>query len=226
MSGAMGAQAAVTACGSTDAGDYLEWLESTLASLVGRKDAVVPCGDCQACCRAGYFIPVRKDDWAARKVIPSKLLVHLPMNDAHGTALLVTTRDGRCAVHQNGGCSIYPHRPQACREYDCRIFAAAGVTAGSLRVDARAERWRFQYRSAASRRAHSATRAVARLMIEHADAFPGRRAPTRPADIAVAALKAHRVPLAEDHETLTPTEAARRVVDACHAFDSTGVFDR
>ncbi len=54
---------------------------------------------------------------------------------------------GRCPMLQNGRCAIYPHRPQTCRDYDCRIFAATGIDAGGKEkaaVNARAARWRFR----------------------------------------------------------------------------------
>ena len=38
----------------------------------------------------------------------------------------------RCSP--NGGCSIYPHRPETCRTYDCRVFTAAGMNAGRRKV--------------------------------------------------------------------------------------------
>ena len=54
---------------------------------------------------------------------------------------------GRCPMLQKGRCTIYAHRPQACRDYDCRVFAATGINAGDdakAELTARVERWRFR----------------------------------------------------------------------------------
>ena len=38
--------------------------------------------------------------------------------------------DGACIHLGDNGCSIYEHRPQSCRRYDCRIWSLFGMTDG------------------------------------------------------------------------------------------------
>lgn len=43
---------------------------------------------------------------------------------------MLRKRDDGACVHLNlasGGCEVYDHRPRACRMYDCRIHAIAGL---------------------------------------------------------------------------------------------------
>lgn len=205
-----------------DAGDFLGWMHDTLASFSSGMGNAVACGDCRACCRAGYFIPVRHDEHSTRRAIPTRLLVAPIGGQEQGSRLIATRRSGDCALLLDGDCSIYAQRPQACRDYDCRLFAAAGISSGVERVDLRVRRWRFAYPTAESRLAHQATRAVARFMLNNTEAFPGGRVPTRPADVAVAALKAHRVLLPSAEQPATAREAALAIIDVCRAFDAGG----
>jgi hypothetical protein len=46
----------------------------------------------------------------------------------------------------NEGCSIYEHRPRTCRNYDCRVIAAAGLADdvdGKALISSAAQSWRF-----------------------------------------------------------------------------------
>ena len=73
-----------------------------------------------------------------------------------------------------GGCSIYEDRPLTCRRYDCRLFAAAGVTAGGdekAEVTRRVARWSFDFASEGDRAARDAIRAAAAFLGGHADLF-------------------------------------------------------
>ena len=48
-------------------------------------------------------------------------------------------------------CSIYEHRPQTCRTYDCRIFAATGVRLDDDEkelIARQTRRWRFSFPTA------------------------------------------------------------------------------
>ena len=76
----------------------------------------------------------------------------------------------------NGGCSIYQHRPETCRTYDCRVFAAAGMNAGAekLVINERISRWQFEYPSARDREEHRAVTAAASYLRQHPVSFSGR----------------------------------------------------
>ncbi len=95
-----------------------------------------------------------------------------------------------------GQCSIYAARPQACRNYDCRIFTAADIAPGGAdkaRISERVVRWRFTYANAEAQAAHQAVRAAARFIRDHAIHFPGGRVPDQPSQLAVLALKVYEV---------------------------------
>jgi hypothetical protein len=79
------------------------------------------------------------------------------------------------------GCSIYAHRPRACRVYDCRVFVATGVEIdepAKAAVDRRVRRWRFSYESPDAERLHNATRSAAAYLESHQAELPGD--PPRP----------------------------------------------
>ena len=47
-----------------------------------------------------------------------------------------------------GNCTIYAQRPQTCLDYDCRVFAAAGIDAGGADkavINRRVHEWRFRF---------------------------------------------------------------------------------
>ncbi len=135
------------------AGDFDHWLLAMTASLEGRQGSDVPCGDCRACCRAGYFIAVTPDDEAARRRIPAALIFPAPGAPA-GHNLLPHNEAGACPMLETAGCSIYPDRPFTCRQYDCRVFAATGIVDSEshrTEVMAQARRWRFDFSSDAAR---------------------------------------------------------------------------
>jgi hypothetical protein len=109
-----------------NAGCFSEWLEKTRAGMESPLDADVSCGTCVACCSSGQFVHVGPDEADALAHIPSTLLFDEP----HGPGKLMGyDEQGRCPMLTDSGCSIYDHRPQTCRTYDCRIFEAAAVTA-------------------------------------------------------------------------------------------------
>lgn len=204
------------------AGEFLVWLQDALDTFFSGQGASVPCGDCKACCRAGYFIPVRDQECSTIAAIPARLLVRSPGAPGHGGSLISTTRRGNCALLINGACSIYRQRPQACRDYDCRIFAAAGLESGHGEIDRQVAQWRFDYNGEESKQVHAAVRAAARFVVEHAQAFPGRRVPQRSADIALVALKSYRVFLDRTKQGGAPEDIAEAIVSTCRAFDATG----
>jgi hypothetical protein len=130
--------------------------------------------------------------------------------------------DGRCPMLTASGCRIYADRPQTCRDYDCRIFAAAGIEAGGDEkriINERIRAWRFRHAGDADRAAQAAIAAAAAFIQTHASAFAGA-APTAPTGIAVLALKAHRVFLDPAVESREAAELARRITAAGRAFDA------
>jgi Fe-S-cluster containining protein len=77
---------------------------------------------------------------------------------------------GACPMLVNGACSIYEHRPRACRTYDCRVFAAAGVDVtddGKPGVATRVRRWRFTFATPRDAEERDAMRRAARYLEAH-----------------------------------------------------------
>ena len=146
-----------------DAGDFARWLDGFASALRGERDADVPCAGCTACCSASQFVAVEPDEHDARAHIPAALLFPAPGRPP-GHALLGFDERGRCPMLAEGGCSIYTHRPRACRSYDCRVFAATGLEpdgTGKEELAARIRRWRFSYGDDRAREHHESLRTAA-----------------------------------------------------------------
>lgn len=90
-----------------------------------RKEASVPCGDCNQCCKCGYDIPL-SDSEAER-------LEHTV--SASGAKILAKSDDNRCHYFIDSRCSIYAQRPQHCKMFDCRLYALGGVWPDKLISD-------------------------------------------------------------------------------------------
>jgi hypothetical protein len=131
--------------------------------------------------------------------------------------------DGTCPMLKAGKCSVYQHRPQTCRDYDCRIFAAAGIDAGGADksvINDRVRAWRFTYPTDEDRRVHDAVKAAAVFIREHRPDFPGGRAPTAPTGIAVLALKVYRLFLDPELGNKSNATLAMAIIKASGAFDA------
>lgn len=123
------------------AGSFSLWLDATLAGLESASEADVACGTCVGCCASSQFVHVGADEADALAHIPADLLFDAPGGEGK---VMGYDEQGRCPMLTDAGCSIYEHRPQTCRTYDCRVFEAAGVHADQPRVRERADRWRFE----------------------------------------------------------------------------------
>lgn len=206
---------------TVDAGPFGEWLERTLALLRGDGEAEVPCGTCTGCCTSSYYIRIRPKDRPAVTGFARPYLL-TPPGIAPGDALMGWREDGTCPALEQGRCRIYAQRPMTCRDYDCRVFTAAGIDAGDERkavINARVRAWRFRFVSDEERRAFDAIRRASEFIRRHGDRFPAGFAPTAPTGIAVLALKIHRVFLAEDALARDPDGLAREALAAARDFD-------
>jgi Fe-S-cluster containining protein len=112
--------------GALAAGAFSAWLAGMRAALDGEADAVVPCAGCTACCTASQFVHIGPDETVTLAHIPPELLFPAPRLP-RGHMVLGYDERGHCPMLVDGCCSIYEHRPRACRTYDCRIVPAAGV---------------------------------------------------------------------------------------------------
>jgi len=150
------------------AGSFDRWLAELRDSLDHGTDMGVPCGRCTACCRAAQFVHIGADEVETLAHIPEALL--FPAPGRPGELLLGYDQHGRCPMLEDradgtAACGIYAQRPRACRGYDCRVFAAAGLDPaadGKADIARRVQRWRFVYADAAERRRHEAVIRAAR----------------------------------------------------------------
>jgi len=204
-----------------DAGDFGEWVDAMTATLRGTSGSDVPCGTCVGCCSSHWPVALRAEDQAVAARVPHYLLLE-PEDAPEGLRYMGYRADGTCPMLKSGQCSVYAIRPQTCRDFDCRIFAAAGLrSAGDAKplINERIQRWCFQYASPEAEAAHAAMRAAAEF-IRTAAVLPGAPSlPTSPIAIAGLAFKAHRVFLAESATRDTPARLAQRLLEAGRRFD-------
>lgn len=199
------------------AGEFGAWLRGFAATQHRDGAAEVPCGECRACCTSSQFIHVESDESRPLGHIPGGLLVPAP--GAHGSAFVLGFDErGRCPMSADGDCTLYRDRPRTCRHYDCRVFAAAGVTPRAPDIATRAAAWSFTYADAAARSAHEAVGRAARFLRDHADAF-SRPGPEDPVAIALIAVASHQVFLEDVGSPRSSERIAAEVVAAFERFD-------
>src|ERR1700744_6360433 len=162
-----------------DAGDFGAWLVQAREALRGTGGSSVPCGDCTGCCTSSYSIEVRPSDAAALARIPARSLFR-SLGSAAGNWTARPDPDGTCPMLSCGRCTIYAERPQTCLDYDCRVFAAAGIEAGGAdkaAINQRVREWRFRFSAAADLQAHAAVRAAATFIRDAHAPSPAGTAP-------------------------------------------------
>jgi hypothetical protein len=130
------------------AGDPLEWRSqhqaNTVAVLLDKPPPhAVPCGDCTQCCyHAGVDVHPEME--------PPERLAHLEVEFREGGWFLRKRADGACVHLGPKGCTVYAHRPNACRLYDCRLHALVCVL-DSYSGDHKQPAWMFQPKTNESR---------------------------------------------------------------------------
>lgn len=203
------------------AGPFSQWLRQARRSLSGNEGSDVPCGDCVGCCVSSYSVQLRPEDHRAIERIPVAFVVSA-RGFPSGHLTMRALPNGSCPMLDTGKCSIYRGRPQTCLDYDCRIFAAAGIDAGGedkAVINKRVREWRFAYPTECDRSEHEAVRAAASFIRERSDSF-AVRVPTAPMGIAVFAIKAYTVFLDRRVETKSTTEVAEAILAAVRTFDT------
>jgi hypothetical protein len=109
------------------AGDPLVWRKQWAANAKAEAcneplPHPVPCNGCTECCyHAGVDVNPETE--------PAENLAHLDLvwrEDEQGW-FLRKRADGACVHLGPKGCTVYAHRPRACRLYDCRIHALGTV---------------------------------------------------------------------------------------------------
>lgn len=153
------------------AGDFLRWLADIDAALQGDEDAGVPCNGCTVCCRSSQFVHVAPDETDTLGHIPSQLLFPAP-HMPPGHVVMGYDERGHCPMLVDDRCSIYEHRPRACRTYDCRVFPATGIEPDSPLLAERVAQWEFAYPTERDRDAHRSLRASAARIPTSENAAP------------------------------------------------------
>ena len=203
-----------------EAGDFGAWLSQAREALRGAGGSQVPCGTCTGCCTSSYSIEVRPTDLAALDRIPANSLFR-SRSAAASNWTVRPNADGTCPMLSCGKCTIYAQRPQTCLDYDCRVFAAAGIEAGGQDkavINRRVSEWRFQFATDEDRQAHTAVKAAAAFIREAHERFPAGTAPRSPLGIAALALRVYPVFLPPGPAD-TVTDTVRAVMAAAAAFD-------
>jgi Fe-S-cluster containining protein len=178
------------------AGEFSEWLRGTEASLrSGDGESDVPCGACRGCCRSSMFIHIRPEETQTLQRIPRALLFPAP-GLPKGHVLMGYSDKGHCPMLVDNQCSIYAYRPQTCREYDCRVFAATGVAIDErtqAEIARRVREWVFDYRSQESREEHRMLKEAAAFLQKNRDLFPPGSLPSYPVQMAALVVRIYRL---------------------------------
>lgn len=215
------------------AGDFSKWLRQVRNSLLGKGGMEVACGNCVGCCSSSYFIHIRPEEKEAIGRIPENVLFPAP-GQPRGHLLMGYDSAGLCPMLKATNCAIYKHRPQTCRDYDCRVFAAAGIAAGGDEkavINERSERWLFSYPTELDYEEHQAVKASAKFILEHACHFPGGRVTDNPSQLAVLAIKSYEVfirlnRIESIEDGYSCVELAEAIVEGCRKFDKCVEFSK
>lgn len=201
------------------AGGFSEWLRAMRAALASNGGMNVDCGDCRGCCTSSYYVKVRAHETSAAARIGEHRLEPGSPRDP-GSRLMGFHANGHCLMLANGNCSIYEDRPETCRSYDCRVYAAAGMNAGDDKpvINARVAEWEFSYPEGRDRTEHRAVQAAAKHLREQVVRFPGGHVPSRASEIAVLAVKSYTVFL---DPPATDADISAAIVETTLAFNRT-----
>jgi Fe-S-cluster containining protein len=185
------------------AGPFASWVDQTVRALTSDDGIEVPCGGCTACCRSAYFIHIDPPETRTLERIPPELLFPAP-GRPDGHVVLGYDERGHCPMLVDDRCSIYDDRPISCRTYDCRVFAATGLSPdddGKPLVAERVRRWTFDVTTTSDRRRYAAVRGAAAYLRARPESFPHGALPRNTGDLATAAVKVHEAFIDSDGET-------------------------
>ncbi len=189
--------------------------------LKGERFADVPCDGCVGCCVSSYAIPLRPSDKVALEAVPAR---YLRLSIPGGPAQMGYRSDGSCPLLEGRRCTIYRDRPQTCRDYDCRIYAATGLVPHGDRqvLRERVLEWVFDFTSDEERVQYGALQRAVRFIREHAALFPPAVRADTNAGVAVLAVKSWPLFANEKGDRSTdpsPGEQVARVLQAARVFD-------
>ena len=178
------------------AGGFSDWLRAAERSFrSGKGGADVPCGTCNACCRSSMFIHIRPEETQTIRRIPRAVLFPAP-GLPEGHVAMGYDDKGRCPLLVDDKCSIYEHRPQTCRDYDCRLFAATGVPIDRQNqpdIARRVGEWVFHYEAEESLEEQASLLEAAAFLQKNKSLFPQGSLPTHPGQLAILAVRVYRL---------------------------------
>lgn len=188
------------------------------AVLRGEREAQVPCDGCVGCCVSAYPVPLRPTDREALERVPAR---YLTLQADGGMARMNPREDGSCPMLEAGKCRIYPQRPHTCRDYDCRIYTAAGLVPDGGRpvIRERVLEWRFGYADERARQAAGAVRRAAAFIAGNAAQFPPAVRAHSATAAAVLAIKTYASFIDAAGEA-SPRQRAREVLRAAAEFEA------
>jgi hypothetical protein len=102
---------------------------------------------------------------------------------------------GQCPMLIDGECSIYEYRPKICRDYDCRVFAATGLSVDEDRqpeIAYRVGAWRFRY-TKEGRALQAALRRAVSFLKSNRESFPKGTLPSQSGPLAAIAVRIHKL---------------------------------
>jgi Fe-S-cluster containining protein len=189
------------------------------AVLRGEAEADVPCDGCVGCCVSSYPIPLRPTDAVALARVPDRYLQWA--SGIGQSARMGFREDGTCPMLAERLCTIYADRPRTCRDYDCRIYAAAGVLPDGNRpvIQQRVAEWCFNYEDEQASASAAAVHAAADFIRAHAASFPAAMRAHSATAAAVLAIKVYPL-FMEGGDSWPVAERVDAVVEAARSFDA------
>ena len=167
------------------------------------------------------FIHIKPEEMQTIQRIPRPLLFPAP-GLPKGHVLMGYNDNGHCPMLVDNECSIYAYRPQTCRDYDCRVFAATGVPVDQqtqAEIANRVKAWVFHYESEASREEHVIVKEAAAFLQKNRDLFPQGILPSYPVQLAALAIRIYRL-FSETTAKMRKNESAMSDAVIAHAMMS------
>jgi Fe-S-cluster containining protein len=204
------------------AGNFSSWLGGMRIALKDDAETEVPCGECIACCVSSYFVHIQPGETETLSHIPDALLFPAP-GMPEGNVLMGYDEKGHCPMLKEGACSIYEHRPQTCKSYDCRIFPATGIQISSkdkALITQQVERWKFNISGHAEINEYKALQKAGSFLSTRSRLFQPEDLPGNPTQLAIMAIKVYNVFLEGNDNPAEETETVEAIRRAREKFDT------
>jgi len=145
------------------------------------------------------LIHIKPEETQTIAQIPKELMFAAP-GFPKGHVLLGYDKDGCCPMFIDKKCSIYEYRPQTCRQYDCRIFPATGLTVGDDKplISQQEKRWCFNLSTRDESKLLSALQAAAKFLTTYSELLPAGFVLGNTTQQAILAIKIYDVFLRDE----------------------------